>query len=65
MPPPIHPDTILDNAETMRRGAISVEASVLTYFGDYFYSLRQGLISAPKKSGHTVPSNTASARNQS
>jgi hypothetical protein len=68
MPSGVTPEQIADNAPKQTR-IIAVEANVIAYFGDFFHAwkkgIRQGIIAGPAKSGHTTPSNTASARSRS
>jgi hypothetical protein len=62
------PDDILENAPKGPR-IIKIEANVVAYFGDLFQAMKQGikhtLSAPPSTSGHTAPSNTASAHSQS
>jgi hypothetical protein len=62
MPPPIHPETIIERAEALKtQRVIQIEATLLTYFGDFFHSFQHGLNAAPVKSARIAPANTASA----
>ena len=62
------PDDILERAPKGPR-IIKVEANVIAYFGDLFQAMKQGIKHAlnapPSTSGHTDPSNSASAHSQS
>lgn len=61
MPPPIHPDTILDKAEALYKSeprVIRIEATILTYFADYFNA-------CPQKSARKAPSSIASVQSPS
>ena len=75
MPCELTPDQILDVAKRQSR-PLHLEANTVAYFGQLFYSIRQGLqgsngpdaqrlSAAPQKSARTSPAGTASARNRS
>jgi hypothetical protein len=68
MPPPIHPDSILEYEPKVSR-IIKVDANVIAYFGDFFHAFREGFRKspsvAPETIVRTIPANTASSQNQS
>jgi hypothetical protein len=68
MPPPVHPESILDYLPKAPR-IIKVDANVIAYFGDFFHAFREGFRKSPSVVPETIvqttPASIASSQNPS